>query len=409
MRKINILFNLVIASVLLVLSGCSDDDTETQPEDPIATLNGIAVTAYVSSGESFPSYLGVFEELPTGELPFSQMIEFGSFVETDVFEGNIYVYNWDAASFSKYEVADDLSLSQEGSFSFVNRGITAYLSPTVIYSESRAFIFDLTNGKLLEWNPSTMTITSESNFETFGSGEQSVVYNYHAVYGDKIILPMQDRPFDDGLINPERTVALFDVASGSMQYFTDNRVHSAYQFVMNDDGMAYFTSTRDDIFLRDFGDDANKEIDNYNTLIRFDVNAGQFDPNFEVDLSEVLDGEVSHIYPLNNNELIIGVGQLPYNAETNSDNFFFTHKVRLVKFNINTLEVTAFTEIGEHVGDYSNANYTRVDGDLIYQASSFSELDFNGFTSNIWRVNESGATKLFDISIGGLQFVERVR
>ena len=384
MRKINILFNLVIASVLLVLSGCSDDDTETQPEDPIATLNGIAVTAYVSSGESFPSYLGVFEELPTGELPFSQMIEFGTFVETDVFEGNIYVYNWDAASFSKYEVADDLSLSQEGSFSFVNRGITAYLSPTVIYSESRAFIFDLTNGKLLEWNPSTMTITSESNFETFGSGEQSVVYNYHAVYGDKIILPMQDRPYDDGLINPERTVALFDVASGSMQYFTDNRVHSAYQF-------------------------ANKEIDNYNTLIRFDVNAVQFDPNFEVDLSEVLDGEVSHIYPLNNNELIIGVGQLPYDAETNSDNFFFTHKVRLVKLNVNTLEVTAFTEIGEHVGDYSNANYTRVDGDLIYQASSFSELDFNGFTSNIWRVNESGATKLFDISIGGLQFVERVR
>ena len=409
MRKINNLLNLVIASVLFVLSGCSDDDTETQPEDPIAALNGIAVTAYVSSGESFPSYLGVFEELPTGELPFSQMIEFGTFVETDVFEGNIYVYNWDAASFSKYEVADDLSLSQEGSFSFVNRGITAYLSPTVIYSEDRAFIFDLTNGKLLEWNPSTMTITSESNFETFGSGEQSVVYNYHAVYGDKIILPMQDRPFDDGLINPERTVALFDVASGSMQYFTDNRVHSAYQFVMNDDGMAYFTSTRDDIFLRDFGDDANKEIDNYNTLIRFDVNAGQFDPNFEVDLSEVLDGEVSHIYPLNNNELIIGVGQLPYDAETNSDNFFFTHKVRLVKLNINTLEVTDFTEIGEHVGDYSNANYTRVDGDLIYQASSFSELDFNGFTSNIWRVNESGATKLFDISIGGLQFVERVR
>ena len=410
MKKVNVLFSLIFVLSLLAFNGCSEDDPTTEPENPESPdpVNGIAVTAYVSSGESFPSYLGVFEELPTGQLPFSQMVEFGGFVETDVFEENIYVYNWDASTFSKYEVADDLSLNQVGSFSFVDRGITPYFSPAVIYSSKKAFVFDVTNGKLLEWNPETMTITSESNFDIL-PGYVNNFYNYHAVYGDRIIFPIHDAPFDDGFINPQRAVALFDVNSGSMQYIKDERVHSSYQFVMNDDGMAYFTSTRDDIFLRDFGVEENKQIDNYGTLIRFDVNTGQFDPDFEIALSDVLDGEVSHIYPLNNNELIIGVTQLPYDPETNADNFFFLQRTKLVKFNINTLEVTEYTEIGEHVADYSNANYTRVDGDLIYQASSFSELDFNGFTSNIWRVSENGATKLFDVSIGGLQFVERVR
>lgn len=394
-------------TLLLSFSSCNDDNGSGTPGP--GSTSAIGITAYVSSGESFPTYIGAFSEMPTGELPFSEMIEFSGFVETDVFSGFFYVYNWGAATFSRYTVEEDLTLTQDGSFSFVNRGLASFI-PVAIYSNERAFIFDVVNGKLLEWSPETMTITSEKELAQFPKPSTQVWYNYHGIFGDKIILPGHNPPLsNDGVVDSERTVGIFDVNTGTMEYFTDTRVHSAYQFFLNDDGMAYFSSTRDDYFQRYFGPSVNKEIDNWGTLIRFDMNTGQWDPNFELDLEEIIGGEVSHTYPLNNNEILVGVTQLPFDSNINAANFFFLQETKLVKLNLNTLEVSEYNEIGVTVADYSNANYTRLDGDLIYQASKFSELDFNGLTTNIWRVNGSGATKLLDISIGGLTNVERIR
>lgn len=153
----------------------------------------------------------------------------------------------------------------------------------------------------------------------------------------------------------------------------------------------------------------NKKITNFGKLIRFDMQKGDFDKGFELDLAKLVGGEVSHLYYLNDNELLVEVTVLPHPANSNADTYFFLQKAKLKKVNINTLAVTEYNDIGTNVADFSNFMDTSIDNDFIYQTSIFPTLDYNDLQTQLWRVSASGATKLFTIRNGGMTSIERIR
>ncbi|MEM9260327.1 MAG: hypothetical protein AAGA62_11825, partial [Bacteroidota bacterium] len=93
----------------------------------------------------------------------SQAVELGSGVAVESFEDDMYVINSSSSTITKYSVdRSTLELKVEGILSFASTGITS--TRTLVFASStRAFLSDLLEGTILEFNPETMVI--ENSFE----------------------------------------------------------------------------------------------------------------------------------------------------------------------------------------------------------------------------------------------------
>ena len=384
---------LFMASILiLAINGCGDDDAESGggvPESESAVL--YTVNTLQPDGNAL--FMGIYPEFPRSQPDFSQMVELGPQALTFHFEDNVYSMSWSSLSLTRWTVGNNLEPERGNTVSFSNNGLPPF-SPMAFHSATRGFAFDLGNGKIIEFNPTEMIITEEITAEKAPFPYSSLnVSPRH--FGNKILLNVSNIDYDNSAkMENNATVLVFDVDTKTVEYITDDRIPTVYSNILDSQGYVYMTATRDEHYTLLFGD--NEGLENYGKMIRFDMRINAFDPDFEVDLNQVIPGEiVGHFYYLNDNEMIIETSPAEMPENVTADNYFATAPAKLKKLNLTTLEVTEYPEVGENTQSWINILDFHDDGKAIYPAAEFPNNDYNAVNTRFYEVTSTGAKLLY--------------
>jgi hypothetical protein len=381
--KINIKTPLFVLALALGMSACKDNNTDNVGPE---TAEAVFVNANISTPDGYVNYIGAFPELPT-TLDRSRLVEFGrdAHVAT-TYKGNIYTYAANTKAVTRWNVDKNNTISRAGSFSVADKQVGSYPG-FVVFSDTRGFIFEVQQGKVIEFNPETMTITKE-----IAVPAPERPYAYYGflpkVHGNKIVANLSESDWDTKTMQKRVGVVLFDVTTEKLTYHFDSRSHTTYEYFLDSKGFFYA--------LPDFWANSYKVLGNSKdapktTMLRFDVNAGQFDPSFALNVEEILNGYVMNVYPITDTKFFISYAPKPLNPAINYDNAWTEVKGKAKILDITTGKAS---DIPGLTGEYNTssageASYT-IDN-VLYVPMAIRQGD-NTITT-IYRITESGATR----------------
>ena len=287
---------IVMLLVLSMLSACSDDNSTSAIEEneiEAETAFFIGASSQTPSGRVF--FLGAFEQMPS-TIDLSEMVELGSGVSMTAFGEHTYVWNSNASTLTKYGVESDLSINVAGVMSFASTGISGSFRDPAYISETEAYFFAVTQGKIVEFSPTDMTITEVIDVEpTQYDPDPNGSYSPNTVYvsNDKAILPLEHAPDDLDQIAPFASVAVFDPSDNSFTIHKDTRMSSGYDIFapsLKSDGSLneneYFYRPANSVpFAEAYGNSTDHPTTAGLLRVRAD---GTFDENSFLDLREIL-------------------------------------------------------------------------------------------------------------------------
>ncbi|GAA4401064.1 hypothetical protein GCM10023187_14860 [Nibrella viscosa] len=403
MRTLNLALALILA--LLFFAGCKTEEKATviPNQDPtpaiLYNINTISPNGVVS-------YMGVYSEMPTSDPDRSKMVELGKNSRAYIYNNSVYTVHWDSKTISKWEVTNDLRLNKVSTLDIASAGLSNK-APIGFTLDTRAFVFDFVNGKVLEFNPQNMTIT-----KTIPVVKAPFPYS-HAdnprAMSTLFVLSIFNRDPGNGLrIEPRTTIARFDAMAEAVTYRTDDRQATSHLNVMDSQKRVYFLPSRDEHHALLFGQ--NADVKNYGKMIRFNFLPNpSFDGNFLMDLKALAGGPISHAYLLNDNELVVATTVEPLPAPINASNYFALAKTRLKKINLATAQVTDVAGVGEHGQPWSNSVDLHVDGTLYYPASEFPDGTYDKINTRLYKITGSSATLQFTSTNSWPILIGRVR
>ncbi|MEM0939835.1 MAG: hypothetical protein AAF600_10695 [Bacteroidota bacterium] len=230
--------------VSVFLSSCDDDADPEIDGNPTEIETAVAYGFRTETESSTIYYLGVYEDF-VDELDVEDAVELGPNQRVWFFGEHPYTWSGDASTITKWNIdKTDLSITQGETVSFAAEGVSGNLGEPVFFSESRAFFFALVDGKIIEFNPSDMTITTTINvdpveFEGHANGAWYDAWIKYTI-NDKVFLPIGLIAGSDWLLPDGAMVAIFDPSTNSITYHTDTRLQAGqYWFPTSDDGIAY--------------------------------------------------------------------------------------------------------------------------------------------------------------------------
>jgi len=307
--KLESKMHITVIMVLLIsvaLSACSDNSTSSNSDEE--TLNEIETAFFVTIRELTPNgsvyYLGAYEDVPS-TVNISEMVELGTAFGTHAFGEHFYYFSTAASTLTKYGIGDDLSITVEGIMSVASTGVSSAFTEPAFISETEAYFFALTEGKILEFNPTEMTITEIIDVQptAYNNGWYGGWTPY--VSNGKIILPLEHSPGDLDDFAPFAEVAVFDPSTNSFSINRDTRMSSGrsdFPISLNSSGNIipndfYYQPTNGVPHAETYGNSTGHPTTGGMLKVNSD---GSFDPNDFVDLKDVLNANsvrtVSYIF-----------------------------------------------------------------------------------------------------------------
>jgi hypothetical protein len=279
---------LAIMCSVFALTSCSSDDNKTddqgQGENP-AVIASVRVNT--PSGRVF--YLGAYDKFPS-TLDYKTMTEIGPGATIYSYGEHPYVWNGTASTLTKYNVSNDMKISAADALSLAGTGVSGTFGPPAFVSETEAYFFALNDGKIIKFNPATMTITETIAVTPLpfsnDAGIKTATYMSYVTSAKKIILPVAATPTDYNKFLQYAQIAVFDLASKAVTYVKDSRMSMGYHtFAKGTDGSLYYRPSRESAISLDY----STVTGNPTTSGLLKVNPdGTFDPNFFVDLKTPL-------------------------------------------------------------------------------------------------------------------------
>jgi len=279
---------LAIMCSLFALTSCSSDDNKTddqgQGENPAVIA---AVRVNTPSGRVF--YLGAYDKFPS-TLDYKTMTEIGPGATIYSYGEHPYVWNGTASTLTKYNVSNDMKISSADALSLAGTGVSGTFGPPAFVSETEAYFFALNDGKIIKFNPTTMTITETITVTPLPLSNDAAVktstYMSYVTSAKKIILPVAATPTDYNKFPQYAQIAVFDIASKVVTYVTDSRMSMGYDtFAKGNDGTLYYRPSRATSLSLDYSTVTGAPP--AGGLLKVNPN-GTFDPNFFVDLKTPL-------------------------------------------------------------------------------------------------------------------------
>ena len=394
-----------LSSLLLFMGlffiACSDDDTAPAPDpdtqvdpdpdpDPDPDMDpdvdsAIMIGYRVNTPQGAVRYFEVHEEFPSTINP-SEAIEIGLSSRVYSFGEHPYTYNENAGTMTKWNVdRSTLEISVGGIVSFASSGFSGFAGgPPIFVSETQAFVSNLREGVVLEWNPSTMEITEVLNVDplpNLGEQYQSVTgfygeWNKYITSNGKVVMAVEhygpEACCDEGcLAQPGGAiVAVFDPVSGTIQYNQDDRLYSTHDDLLYDPVTDnYYAPPADgnSHTFQYFGEDL---VNNPFALLRLNDD-GSFDPDFALNLPDNIDFNffIDADFIFDNKLVFTYIENLDFPLAYNERwSWFGSVPTSTAVLDINTGEVTPFGGFGQ----YSFATYINNNG-----GTNFFEA-FNG-------------------------------
>ncbi|MEM9831625.1 MAG: hypothetical protein AAF944_13375 [Bacteroidota bacterium] len=419
-KKKTWIFMLLIGIFSVATISCDDDDNDDNntvtPEPEEEEVEEAWITNFVvSTPGGGVHYLYASEEVPENFDDPSIGVEIGQQKRVYSFEDKVYVYDNNAKTVTKWGVdRTDLTFAVEGIMSLASIGFNTLAFFPAFISETEAYATNFREGLVVEWNPSEMTLTEVYNVPVLESVQENAsageFFNY--ILGNKIIAAvLQSAPSICCDINTEAMalkVGVFDVETKTFEYKTDDRVISANVRAFPDgNGNIYIQPDTDNSFIKEYfgltSDDPSPH-----TILRIDSN-GDFDPNFELNLDELLNvEEFLEASFVQENKIILSYvdgndGLYPESFDDRRDLSRFT-PARTVAIDLTTREVTPFDALEKY--DFV-IPYNIIDGLNYYIC--FARNEAGDFISFIVRQDSFDSfTELGDYGTSGAQWVGKL-
>ncbi|MEM9833742.1 MAG: hypothetical protein AAF944_24140 [Bacteroidota bacterium] len=388
---------LLIGILAIGTVSCDEDDSDDnntvtpEPEE----IESAYMTAFrIDNPQGRVFYISISEEVPEN-LDVSKALELGSNIQPFGIGDNPFAWNSNAQTITKYAVdRTDLSISVEAIISLASVGFNSPNLVPAVVSDSIAYFFDLAEGVSIEWDYENMEIKEVFNIEPWTnqiSGDE-FANTWPLVVGNKVLMSIREYPLstccDIGNMNGiGATVAVFDIASKTLQYNSDNRSISAFNRVrIDNDGSLYMVPTRENAFFEPYYNYSGSSAPHLIQKLNQD---GTFDPNFSFDLATAIpDLEKIEIIPA----ILDGKAIVQYYSsdDVSLDTIAFDDRyavprsfgTKAVAVDLATGGVTEFTAWA----DYDYAEFLpETRGELYVLAYSAEESAFD--TSHYLRVN----------------------
>ncbi len=155
----------LLSALAVTVSGCSDGAPRVAamaPEGPAEPGGAPASSAIMLVGqiygpEGYNTYVGIFPEVPSGDVDFGRFREFGN---ANAYSNAGYVFVEEDGVVQRFSIDENLALVDGPRFSWQDFGIaeinTTY---TVFVSATRSYTFAPELGVVLVWNPEAMQLT----------------------------------------------------------------------------------------------------------------------------------------------------------------------------------------------------------------------------------------------------------
>lgn len=279
---------LALICSVFVFTSCSSDDSKTGGEQGDNPAVIAAVRVKNPSGETI-FYLGAYDKFPS-TLDYKTMTEIGSGATIYSYGEHPYVWNGPASTLTKYNVSNEMTISSADALSLAGTGVSGTFGPPAFVSETEAYFFALNDGKVIKFNPTTMSITETITVTPLPLSNDAAVktstYMSYVTSAKKIILPVAATPTDFNKFPQYAQIAVFDLTGKTVSYVNDSRMSMGYDtFAKGNDGSLYYRPSRATALSLDYSTVTGNPTPG--GLLKVNAN-GTFDTNFFVDLKAVL-------------------------------------------------------------------------------------------------------------------------
>lgn len=342
----------VLAILLLTMPACNEDDKELTPVEE--GESAILFNFRTQSPAGIINYMGVYPEIPANPT-ISEAVELGAGWAQQVFSFGEHPYTWngDAATLTKWDVSKtDLTLSASDVMSFASTGLSGQFPEPVFISETKALFFALSEGKVVEFNPTVMTITTihdvtpltiPTGASWFGEWDFEVIDN-------KVIMPLWWYAGSGWEIPNKAQVAVFDINSNQVTYHEDDRMLANYGFApdLSDNQTYYLRPAFDNMYAIHYGGHTNYSSPSTVLKIQDD---GSLDPDFAFDIADAIPGvKVINSVPIAfGNYLIVLAEDETYEYPADpGDRWGSSPTSKAYKINVETNQAEIFTALDDY-------------------------------------------------------------
>ncbi len=287
---------LTICLLALFLTACNSPSNSKMNND-----NGlIVIGTRVNTPKGRMFYLGAYRDIPQKVDP-KDMLLLGR--ENAIYSYGEHPYIWDgiSAMLRKYHVDKQMKITATDSIHFKSLVNSESFGSLAFISEQEAYAFFLADGKIIQFNPTTMRVTASLNVQPLPKGKATEVNTntYYSFVTDDhtVLLPIGTNPNSFAKFPTNAQVAVFNYKGKKIQYTSDSRMSLGYNNFAVDilNGGLYYRPSKYIARAQDY----SPVVDSPPTggLLKVQKD-GNFDTDFFVDLQKVLDAHriVSVIY-----------------------------------------------------------------------------------------------------------------
>ena len=356
-----------LAAFALVACDDSGEDAGSSEngsgDDPIMWIQNSATPDGAAS-----AFMAFSAEVPTQVFDRSRMIELGQGTG-DAFNGMVFTYDFEALTITRWQLSDTLEPTPAEVIGLANEGVAPWWK-NAFYSDTRAFIFNLPAGEIVEWNPRDMAITARHQVEPLENPGAHTGNAYRS--GDRFLLPIGGHNWETLELDPVTVVAIFDPEQMTVTYATDDRAPSTFEAFVAENGDFYALPDRATSYLRHyFAPDVGGPPGG---LIRIKAGEDEFDPDYYERLDELAGGRaLAQIFPVTGTKWLVealpDISEYPP-LERAEELFEMPVSLRLVDLEQRTWQpVTGLEE--PRAGMWTNERRFYVDGALYYAGALF--------------------------------------
>ncbi len=399
--KTNFIFRFALSvGLMLSFGGCNRDTTDNVGPD---SENAVFMNVNINAPDGFVNYVGVFPDVPTN-LDKSKLVEIGRDAHVSFpYKGSVFAYSGTTKALSRWEVDRSLNLSRTATLGLSNQSLPGY--PAIaIHSDTRGFIFNLENGKVIEFNPKEMTITTEINVP---KPERPYAYMgfLPVVHNNRIVGNLNETDWDNRIIQNRVGVVSFDVNTRQLTYHYDTRSTTGYEYFADSKGFFYtLPDMWNSAFMRNFGNNRNAPK---TQLLRFDINNNRFDPSYNWPIEDILGGYTVNFYLINDTKAFVSYIPKPLPARLTPDNMWTEAKAKVKMFDLVTGRAT---DIPGLTGEYNSG--TAGEGRYVIDGTLYVPMSIrvgDQLTTRIYKITESGATVHSELSNTWISEISRLR
>jgi hypothetical protein len=236
-------------------------------------------------------YVGAYPELPTGELDYAGMREFGN---ANVYTANGYIFVEEAGVVTRFSVDESYQLVEGPRMSWANYGLAEANQSYILFgSPTRAYAFAPPLGLVVVWNPETMELTGTLPLDLPpGTADGFETYAYDGVVvNGKVIWSVLTANWETYEMTPGVLLAMTDATQDApVTYVSDERCLGGGTSLVGADGNVYLHAGGNLGIFAAYSEDPNVRT----CMLRMKAGEDVIDPEFLVDYQALTGSYVSY-------------------------------------------------------------------------------------------------------------------